>query len=105
MKKTKTITLTGDQILHALTLLMQKCKSQGLQSFDFPMDLYWSLEPEKSFEMSLGEPELLVGNIYDDAETIPNIDDNFHALIGLDLSRIANILNYIAFKFPALSSE
>ena len=103
--KSDTITLSIDVLESTIGLLLKECKSRGLKKVVFPREIYWFINRDDAFDISNTTPELLVGNIFDDAEMVAAIPKNLAAADGVQMTFVANILSYIAVKYPMLLPE
>lgn len=98
-----TITISLDDILHAIRVVFEVAKSRNLSKLTIGHNQFWCLDPDEAFEFR-EPPEHLVGDLYDGAEIIRDIEQLRPGLIGLNLTEIASVLNFIGSNYPSLSS-
>jgi hypothetical protein len=101
----KKINLEIDQIISAVTLLLETCKDRGLSNLEISHQQYWCILPDEAFALSFPEPDFGVGDLFDDAEVVENIEKLKPGLMGLHLTNIASLLNYLGSRFPSLGPE
>ncbi len=101
--KDEKITVSLEQILTAIKLIFARAQVNGLSEVSLGHDWYWHLDPDKAFELSEPPPEMTIGDLYDDAEVVRDIDDIQDGLIGLHLMHIASLLDFIGSEYPSLT--
>jgi hypothetical protein len=101
-QREETITITVKQIREALSLLLETCEDRGLTKLTVSHQLYWCVDPTEAFEMKSPYPGLGVGDLFDDAEVLKNIQSLRPGLAGLHFTNIASLLNYIGNSYPSL---
>jgi hypothetical protein len=100
-----TIELKLEEIAYALEQLLDVCRKRGLSQIEVPHLTYWSVDAEDSFNTLLNQPPLLLGDIFDDAQSVKAISKDKDGLAGLHLSNIAALLNYLGSKYPSLGPQ
>ena len=99
----KQITITLQEILGAIQTIFAQAEANGLRALTLSHDWYWHLDPDKAFELSEPAPEPMVGDLYDDAAVVRDIEKIRDGLIGLHLEHIASLLKYIGSEYPSLT--
>jgi hypothetical protein len=97
------ITVTLQQVLEAIQMIFSRAEANGLRAVTVSHDWYWHINPDKAFDLSEPPPELFVGDLYDDAEVVRDIERIKDGLIGLHLTHIASLLDYIGSEYPSLT--
>lgn len=101
----ESITITLKQILDALSILVETCEIRGLTKLTVPHHLYWCVDRKEAFELKTPAPEQGVGDLYDDAEIVKNMESLRPGLAGLHFTNIASLLNYIGESYPSLGPD
>jgi hypothetical protein len=104
-KKDETITISLQQIMKAVSMLLEQAEANGLREVTVGHDWYWHLDPDEAFDLSEPAPEPMVGDLYDDAEIIRDIVHLKDSWFGLYLNNIASILDYIGSEYPSLDTH
>lgn len=101
-KSGEVVVIEIKQILKAITTLLATCNERGLSDLKIPHHMYWCVDPDEAFKLESPQPELGVGDLFDDAEFVKNIEKLKPGLAGLHLTNIASLLNYIGSRYPSL---
>jgi hypothetical protein len=101
----ETITISLREILAAIQMIVERAAANGLTEVTLGHDWYWCLDPDEAFDMVQPPPELIVGDLFDDAEIVARIENRKDGLIGLHLSQIASLLDYIGSEYPSLDTH
>jgi hypothetical protein len=97
---TRTIKI-GD-LAKAISVVLNVCKNRGLNKIEISHLTYRQVMPDGAFNININDPELGLGDVFDDADIVLKIDKISDSLIGLHLSQIASLLNYIGVRHPLL---
>ena len=91
-----------DEIEVFLKIIIEKAKMNGFTKIEINNDFYWWLPTEESFDFNNSNPQLVVGSLYDDYNSLKKmIVDNVST--PLDLERLAHLM--LALTYEISSSD
>lgn len=83
-----------------LNILVEKfskyATDNGFENFKLNEDYYWQLPDEMKHDFGAEKPELMVGSLVDDVESLKKIIHEGYPFTGLDFERLGHLFIYLA---------
>ena len=96
-KTPKTISLKDLEKI--VCLIFKNLESELMNdNVELDHDFYYHIPLDETYKISEGDPEVLVGQLYDDWDFLESILEDNEQGVSLMLDHVAPLLRYIAFK-------
>lgn len=73
-------------------ILVDKLEGLNLTEFKFESDNYWVISPDERVDFSTGSPNLCVGSLKDDLDSLKRVLNGSNPLTPVDFDRLASVL-------------
>lgn len=81
-----------NELKYSCDILINKAKDSGFDEIEIDSDNYWLISSDEREEFSSDTPNLCVGSINDDIESLKNILEGINPPTPVDFDRLANLL-------------
>ena len=75
--------------------ILTKAEESGIQELEIDFDYYWDVSSEDKCNLETKEPDLIVGSLVDDLNSLKNILKNETTPTIIDFERLGNLIKAV----------
>lgn len=84
--------ITVEEMKRLCEILLETAERSGFQEFELDADYYWLIGSDDREDFSTGEPEVVVGSLREDIESLRKISEGSNPPTTVDFDRLASVL-------------